>query len=140
VTDGGGASQVSTTAKITVNDAPLSDFGNPQKITGTVNAPLTTLPQGTLLGTVKDADPGAIAADYTGSINWGDGTALDTNVTFTPGLVPGTFNVFGNHTYTTFGIFNITVTVTDSDGHLITPPGVLPRGTAILTGTTANIT
>lgn len=134
VTDLGGAAPVSTTAAITVFDAPLSDAVNPQKISGTQNVALNNV----LLGTVKDADPGAIPGDYTGQINWGDGTALDSSVSFQPGLVPGTFNVYGvSHTYTTFGVFNISVLVTDSDGH-IAPPGV-PRMMASLTGTTATI-
>jgi hypothetical protein len=134
VKDGGGAPAVSTTATVTVFDAPLSDTGNPQKINGTQGVALTNV----LLGTLKDADPGGIAADYTGSINWGDGSAPDTHVTFVDSLTPGTFNAIGvSHTYATAGIFNIIVTVTDSDTH-IPPPGV-PRMSTMLVGTTANI-
>ncbi|MEO1528724.1 MAG: putative Ig domain-containing protein [Planctomycetota bacterium] len=54
------------------------------------------------------------------TIDWGDGTPIDTGTAYidSPGL-PGTAtagSIDGTHTYSTPGLFDITITVTDDDG------------------------
>jgi cyclophilin family peptidyl-prolyl cis-trans isomerase len=64
------------------------------------------------LASFSDADASAAATDYQVSINWGDGTPLDT----TTGKVSasnGQFLVTGNHTYHEAGTFPVHVVVTD---------------------------
>jgi hypothetical protein len=147
VTDGGGAPPVSLSTStgrdtITVPDAPLSPLppsgsqpaGNPQHITTSQN--IVTGP--VLIGTFVDADPGAQVGDYSGVINWGDGSSPDTTATFGPGLAPGSFNVFGTHTFTTFGVFSVSVVITDTDGHLGSTPAV-PRAMTTLSGTVVTV-
>ena len=64
------------------------------------------------LATFTDADTGALPSEYQVSINWGDGTALDT----TTGTVTGSngqFTVSGTHTFAKAGTYAPQVTVTD---------------------------
>jgi hypothetical protein len=71
-----------------------------------------------VLGYFTDADTTAVNSDYLGSINWGDGS---TPTTLTSGSIVavGTssagveFAVYGNHTYTAFGTYHVTINVTD---------------------------
>jgi hypothetical protein len=65
------------------------------------------------VGTVADADPNAIGADFTALIDWGDGHASPGQVTAAGG---GGFNVSGKNTYTTGGDFAVTFTVDDFGG------------------------
>ncbi|MGH2442927.1 MAG: hypothetical protein ACRDFX_07170, partial [Chloroflexota bacterium] len=105
--------------QVTVSDAPLNTVANNTgAITTVANQPFTAY-----LGTIHDADPGCLAADYTTlpggvTITWGDGSTSAGSVQ--PSTVhPGTcnFDVFGTHTYTD-GInnHNIQTTVTDQGG------------------------
>lgn len=50
-------------------------------------------------------------ANFTATINWGDGTASSSGVIVAAG--PGAFNILGGHTYTEEGSFNVVVQVTD---------------------------
>jgi uncharacterized delta-60 repeat protein len=85
-------------------------------IIGTAGSPTTVTMSFT------DTDP---AATHTGTINWGDGTTGDpdiTPVTVTEpsGSTPGTFT--DNQTYTTPGTYAATLTTTSSDGITTTTP------------------
>ncbi len=63
---------------------------------------------------------GEMTERFTFAINWGDGSPIDSgpatiDVPGGPGmLTQGSFN--GQHTYTTAGVYNVTVTVSDDDG------------------------
>jgi len=97
---------VSTT--INVADAALS--GSAVAIAPTAGTPFT--------GTVAnftDADPNGAIADYTATINWGDGTT-------TPGAIGSGFTVSGTHTYAAGygGTFTLSVTVNDAGGATLT--------------------
>ncbi|MBP8251133.1 MAG: ExeM/NucH family extracellular endonuclease [Herpetosiphon sp.] len=99
VTDNGGMSSVDTATVNVVNVAP------------TVNTPVTT-PNPSIEGRVVSvsatfSDP-ANDAPFTCSVNFGDGS-----------VVAGTVDnptCSAEHTYTTFGSYTVTVSVTDKDG------------------------
>ncbi len=83
----------------------------------------------------SDADPGAVAGDYTVTIDWGDGT------TPTPGrVVPAgagnTFEVLGSHTYAegspVGSPYRVTVQIADTDGELASPPPVGRSSAAVV--------
>ena len=64
------------------------------------------------VATFTDPDQNATAAEYTATINWGDGSPTE------PGVVTGgggKFTVSGSHTYTEEGGYTITVVITDAD-------------------------
>jgi hypothetical protein len=69
------------------------------------------------LATFVDADPGGVVSDYTGLINWGDGSFLSCSGTacFTQ-LQAGGFAISGTHSYPNPGTYTVTVLVTDSGG------------------------
>jgi hypothetical protein len=56
--------------------------------------------------------PGNIAADFTATIDWGDGSPTDTGTVSGGG---GQFSVSGTHTYVEEGSFTLSVTLTDKD-------------------------
>lgn len=64
------------------------------------------------VATFIDSDATAVAGDFTSSINWGDGTPLDTTGTVTGAA--GHFSVAGTHTYKEAGVFSVQVVVTDA--------------------------
>jgi PKD repeat protein len=99
----------STTFNIVVSDAALSAAGrtiiSTQSFTGAV-------------ASFTDADPAGVAADYTATIQWGDGTT-------SPGIVAAaasSFTVTGSHTFaaSALGLQTITVTVCDAGGSCAT--------------------
>lgn len=81
----------------TVADAPISLTSTPGMLGNGVVA------------TLQDAGGLEPAADYTVSINWGDGQS-------SPGGVDGAGDVTGSHTYVSAGTYSVTVTVTDDGG------------------------
>ena len=62
--------------------------------------------------TFTDADPNAIATDYTATIDWGDGSPVSGG-TITGGPGNGPYTVSGTHTYATTGVYTITTTAVD---------------------------
>ena len=61
-----------------------------------------------LVATFTDTAPPEPVANYSASINWGDGTAASAGtITF----ANGTFSVNGTHTYATPGNFDISIAV-----------------------------
>lgn len=71
-----------------------------------------TVVSGTL-ATFTDPDPGAQAAEYAASIDWGDGGPASTGTISGP--AGGPFTVTGSRTYSDQGSYTITVTITDTD-------------------------
>src|SRR5262249_29005536 len=85
--------------------------------------PLTLAPAGSVnateragavltLAPLTDADAAGVPADYRASINWGDGTPLDT-ATGQVILTNGQLSVTGTHTYRQAGTYPVRVVVTD---------------------------
>lgn len=99
----------SATANTTANvgDAALSATGvaptSPQGFNGTV-------------ANFSDANVGATTADFSATIDWGDGSNSTGTVTGSS----GSFSVAGNHTYTGTGYFTVTVKIIDDGGSTAT--------------------
>jgi hypothetical protein len=75
------------------------------------------------VATFTDDNPAAVPADFTATIDWGDGTATSPGMIFASSAA---FAVVGQHTYADEGTFTATVTISD------VPPGT---GTATVTDT-----
>jgi YD repeat-containing protein len=109
----GGPLSVSGPAK--VQDAALSAQG--VNLTGTDGQPLA--PVQATVATFTDANPQATVADFTATINWGDGSSAAGTV-----AVNGSgFQVLGDHTYDNAGSFTITTTIVDDGGSTATATG-----------------
>jgi N-acetylneuraminic acid mutarotase len=65
------------------------------------------------LATFTDATP-SVAADYTATINWGDGGATPDTSTGIVTLSDGVYTVTGSHTYANHGEFPVIVSVQES--------------------------
>ena len=118
---------------VTVADAPLTSV--PETV-----ASIEGLPFSGVVATFSDADPGAALADYTASIDWGDGTAP------TPGTIVGTggpngvtFSVSGTHTYAEEGAFAVVATISDAGGSKTIAKGIAAVADAPLTATGATV-
>lgn len=115
VSSTGGSSGGASTNPLTVIDAPLAGTAAPIAATEGAAIPLTTL-----LATFTDTDPFAAAADYSATVNWGDGSPVEA-ATITAPAGPGLpFNVSQGaglgHTYKEEGEHTVTVTINDAGG------------------------
>ena len=120
VTDAGGASTGASTT-FSVADAPLTSG------TLTASGGVEGVTPTTLSATFTDANAGAPTSDFSGTINWGDGTAGNPDITtFTSSAVTGSdgsYTVTGSHQYAELGTYGITVTVNDAGGSTTTDSG-----------------
>ncbi|MBV9101263.1 MAG: hypothetical protein JO198_09515 [Candidatus Dormibacteraeota bacterium] len=64
------------------------------------------------VATVTDPDPGAMASEYSASINWGDGSTTQGSIA---GPTGGPFTVSGSHVYADEGSFTPVVSISDLD-------------------------
>lgn len=103
----GPAGTTSSNSVQVIWDHAISAQGG-QAFTGTE----PTVVSGTL-ATFTDPDPGAQAAEYAASIDWGDGGPASTGTISGP--AGGPFTVTGSRTYSDQGSYTITVTITDTD-------------------------
>jgi hypothetical protein len=79
---------------------------------GVITAPVAPVQVGTAISaSASFTDPG-ILDTHTAVWNWGDSTTSAGTVT----EASGSGSVSGSHTYTTDGVFTVTLTVTDKDG------------------------
>jgi hypothetical protein len=133
-----------TTATITITDT--SD-GN----TSTVQSPVTVADALLTVGTLSltggtegvspgsasftftDANPGATTADYTATINWGDGSPTSTGTVSGP--TGGVFTVTGSHQYSEEDMYTVTVNVADDGGSTTSATGTVTVADASLTAT-----
>lgn len=68
------------------------------------------------VATFNDPDTNATAAEYTATINWGDGSPTEAGVVSGGApMFPGKFTVTGTHTYSEENSYKITVVITDTD-------------------------
>jgi hypothetical protein len=132
VTGGGGAYSVSGTHtyagsgtfSVTVtlsDDAPGTATAQVTSTAHVAGAGLNAFPvtfaatEGTafngVVATFTDSRGGALPADFTASINWGDGAMTAGTITANGG---GVFSVSGTHTYADEGSFSVPVQVTDN--------------------------
>lgn len=73
-----------------------------------------------VVATFTDAVPGAAPADFSGSTDWGDGTAATPFSAVDVTLDAGTFVVQGSHIYAEEGTYHVTVTINDTYGQSAT--------------------
>jgi hypothetical protein len=130
--DGGATTRISGSAFIA--DAPLTDTGLTQP-TVTQDAPnifpLPVFAPPLFSGPVAeftDTNPSPPAgssstADFTATIDWGDGTALSPGTIVSAPTIPGglpNYYVDGSHTYAKSGSYTITAFVVDTGGSRLT--------------------
>ncbi len=89
-----------------VNDASLTAIGRP--VTATVGVPFS----GDVMD-FHDLNPGGTLADFTASIDWGDGVVSTGTVL---AGTPSGLSVNGTHTYTSVGSFSVVSSVLDVGG------------------------
>ena len=109
----GVASDAVAASVATVADAPLTatGIGTPPVLQeGQIVAGVPTF-SGTV-ATFTDADPAGALADYTATINWGNGVTVNGVVT---GPVAGVFSVTGSHTFEA-GVYPVSVFIKDVGG------------------------
>ena len=133
VKDDGGKTTTITGAA-TVADAALTGSAA-ASVTATEGTPATLTN-----ATFTDANPGDHSADFSGTIDWGDGsTSTFTSSAVSYNSVTGVYTVAGSHTYadeiTVPDV--ITVTVKDDGGKTTTITGAATVADAALTGSAA---
>jgi hypothetical protein len=105
---------------------------------GTIKA-LQNIPTGSVLLTTFSVQTGQALApsDFSGSIDWKDGTALDT-ATFSVSISGNQVRVFGRHEYTTGGHFTPVVTLTyeNSDSIAAKPAPTVNVGSDVTSSVT----
>ena len=115
VTDAGGSTTNNGGQSVNVADGALTDNGS-TAFTGAAEG-------GSFSGTVAsfhDANTdqaGNHCADYTITINWGDGSSSAGTCVFDGS---GNYHVTGTHTYAEGGTYNYSVTITDDGGSTVT--------------------
>ena len=115
--EGGEGPTATVSTQIIVADAPLSVVNPTVVTTNTATEGLPSVPQTVAQFTdanLFDTNP----IDYTATINWGDSTAS------TPGTITysgGVYTVTASHTYKEEGLYNLTVTIVDTDNAPVVP-------------------
>jgi len=118
VTVAGPGAWTGTGSSTAVVSAPaLVASAAPNITTAVEGAPL---PATTTVATFTVANPAALAAGYTATIDWGDGSPRSTGTIAATG--PGAFAVRGGHTYTRYaaGPLTVNVTIEDAFGNTVT--------------------
>lgn len=93
-------------AGITVSNAPLAVTGN------TLN-PVAGVVFTAVIGTLRDDNPLATAADHSASIDWGDGSSSAATIAADG---QGGFSLTGSHLYATAGVRGIGIAAADRAG------------------------
>jgi hypothetical protein len=106
--NGGGSA--SAHSPVTIADAPLSATGVP--VSAYARYPATVV-----VATFTDGNPLAKPADFTATVDWGDGTSGPASVKARPG---GGFEVTGTTTYKTPDDYPVSVAIADVGGSTAT--------------------
>ncbi len=143
------SSVVTFTLSASVSDAPLSSTGN-NNVTVVEGQPLASGSSSVTLATVYDLDPNSDPSRFLTTVDWGDGTAVQTGhyAVFAGAATGGStqFNIVAdtshanNHIYTQQGGYSARVTVADQ--HTITAGSttiVVPGGQSTLTTASVNV-
>jgi hypothetical protein len=135
VTDSAGATPITVSGSSTavIADAPLTP-GISALLTGNTGVPTPSI----LIGNFTDGNLGASQSDFTGTIDWGDGSP--NSVATFQRTIPGFFNVFGNHTYAKAGVYTVTANVLDVGGSATTVTASFTITDLPVTGATASFT
>ncbi len=104
----GGTASGTLTVAINCSSAPTITASG-ESVSAVEGTPLSDAK----VATVSYANPAATPADLSASIDWGDGTALDTGTISGP--AGGPFDVAGNHTYAEEGSYTVTTVITDAN-------------------------
>jgi hypothetical protein len=104
--DLGGATALAT-ASAAIADAPLTAAG--VTLSATEGAPFSGL-----VATFTDGNPGAVPADFTATIAWGDGHSSAGSIAYD--AAHGVFTVSGSNTYAQAGSYSPTVSIHDLGG------------------------
>jgi hypothetical protein len=128
VTDDGGSS-ITLHGTATVSDAALAG------VASTLHGGTEGVTPGSASLTFRDANPGATTADFTGTIDWGDGQTT-TNATVS-GPSGGPFTVSGTHQYAEEGTYLVKISAKDDGGSFIGTAGAVTVADAALTASCA---
>jgi hypothetical protein len=110
----GSAFSVIVSSSASVVDAPLTVTG-----TAATASEWIALNNASLV-TFTDADPVATLSDFSGTINWGDGSSSSAALFSQPGGTGTAFVVSGNHFYSLTGTYTVTATINDVGGQSAT--------------------
>jgi large repetitive protein len=123
VSDDDGGTTVQTLTVLVTNVVPVLTVPADQEVAEGALLNLPTLGSLTDLGFDNPVRPGGASVEtFTYTVNWGDGTPIDSgsvaSVSGSPGvLTTGSFG--GSHTYADNGTYTVVVSVTDDDGGTI---------------------
>jgi hypothetical protein len=100
--------------------APLTAVSVTPPANATIGQPIATFNDVLLYHFADSKTPSATASDFTATVNWGDNsdnTSDDGSNTVSIVADPtGGFDVLGSHNYTAVGSYNVTTSVSGSDG------------------------
>ncbi len=128
-----GGSTATDSGTTTVADAALTAGA------ATVSGGVEGVTAATLSATFTDANTGAPASDFSGTIDWGDGTATQSFASSAVSGGGGSYTVGGSHTYAEDGSYTPTVTINDDGGSTATDGGTTTVADAALTATGKNV-
>jgi hypothetical protein len=135
VTDSGGTTPISASGAslAVIADAPLAP-GPDALLTGHTGIPTGSI----VIGSFTDGNTGSDRTDFTGTIDWGDGSP--TSVASFLETAPGAFNVLGNHTYAKPGSYTVIANIQDVGGSKVTLTASFTITDLAVTGQTQSFT
>ncbi len=111
-------------ATINVTKPATAPAGTPVTFNATEGQALNNV----VVATFTDPDLANTTANFTTSIDWGDGTPVSSGTVTATGS--GTYDILGSHTYAAAGTYTVNVTLTDQGS----------TGSTVVGGTTINVT